>query len=59
MIASWIDKNLEGTDNPRLHGKALSANRNGQWRHRIGDYHLICEMQDSRLVILALTIGHQ
>ena len=59
MITAWIDKNLEGSENPRVHGKGLTANRSGQWRYRIGDYRLICEIQDNKLVILALTIGHR
>lgn len=59
MIFSWIDKHLEGCDNPRVTGKRLSANRNGQWRYRIGDYRLICEIEDNRLVILALSVGHR
>ena len=59
MIAAWIDKNLEGCDDPRVHGKGLTANRSGQWRYRIGDYRLICEIEDNRLVILALTVGHR
>ena len=59
MIASWIDKNLEGCADPRVHGKGLTANRSGQWRYRIGDYRLICTIEDDRLVILALTIGHR
>ena len=59
MIAAWIDKNLEGCDDPRVHGKGLTANRSGQWRYRIGDYRLICEIEDNKLVILALTVGHR
>ena len=59
MIAAWIEKNLEGCDDPRVHGKGLTANRSGQWRYRIGDYRLICEIEDNRLVILALTVGHR
>ena len=59
MIKSWIDKNLEGCTNPRQHGKGLAANRKGQWRYRIGDYRLICEIEDNELIILALTIGHR
>lgn len=58
MIKAWIIKNLEGCTDPRLHSKGLSANRSGQWRYRIGEYHLICEIMDAKLVILALTIGH-
>lgn len=59
MIAAWIDKNLEGCDDPRVHGKGLTANRSGQWRYRIGDYRLICMIEDDRLVILALAVGHR
>lgn len=59
MIKSWIVKNLVDSDNPRLHGKGLTANRNGQWRYRIGDYRIICEIEDDRLVILALSVGHR
>ncbi len=59
MIKSWIDKNLDGCEDPRLHGKGLTANRSGQWRYRIGDYRLICEIKDNELVILALSIGHR
>lgn len=59
MIKGWIDKNLVDTDNPRIHGKGLTANRSGQWRYRIGDYRLICQIDDGKLVILALTVGHR
>lgn len=59
MIKSWICKNLVGCEDPRVHGKALSSNRKGQWRYRIGDYRLICDIQDEKLVILALCIGHR
>lgn len=59
MIKGWIDKNLTGTDDPRSHGKGLTANRSGQWRYRIGDYRLICQIDDGKLVILALSVGHR
>ena len=59
MIKSWIDKNLVGCSDPRRHGKGLTANRSGQWRYRIGDYRLICEIIDDELVILALSVGHR
>lgn len=59
MIKAWIDKNLEGCSDPRAHGKGLTANRSGQWRYRIGDYRLICDIQDKKLLILALEIGRR
>ena len=59
MIVAWVRKNLEGCENPRQHGKGLTANRSGQWRYRVGDYRLIAEIQDSRIVILILNVGHR
>ena len=58
MIKSWINKNLVDCEDPRIHGKGLKSNRSGQWRYRIGDYRLICEINDDKLIILALSIGH-
>ena len=59
MLKAWISKNLVDCENPRLHGKGLTENRSGQWRYRIGDYRLICEIQDDALIILALSVGHR
>ena len=47
------------TDNPRAKGKALVANRTGQWRYRIGAYRVIVNIKDNELVILALEVGHR
>ncbi|MCD8156991.1 MAG: type II toxin-antitoxin system RelE/ParE family toxin [Clostridiales bacterium] len=59
MLKAWIEKNLSGCTDPRQHGKALKANRRGQWRYRIGDYRLICLIEDDELIILALSVGHR
>ena len=59
IILLWLDKNLSGSDNPRVHGKPLSANRTGQWRYRIGDYRIIAKIEDDRLIILVIAIGHR
>ncbi len=59
MIKAWIDKNLIGCTDPRQQGKGLTANRSGQWRYRIGDYRLICLIEDDKLIITALNIGHR
>ena len=59
ILRGWITKNLIHCENPRAFGKELTENRKGQWRYRIGDYRLICAIEDDRLVILALPIGHR
>lgn len=59
IIRAWIDKYLVNCEDPRAHGKGLTANRSGQWRYRIGDYRLICFIEDEKLIILALSVGHR
>ena len=59
LITGWLRKNLEGCENPRQHGKGLTANRSGQWRYRIGDYRIIADIQDDKVLILVLNIGHR
>ena len=59
MLLGWMRRNLEGCENPRQHGKGLSANRSGQWRYRVGNYRLIAEIEDDQIVILILSIGHR
>lgn len=59
LIFAWIEKNLDGCENPRVHGKALTADQKGKWRYRIGDYRLLCHIEDDNLIILALNVGHR
>ncbi len=59
LILGWIRKNLEGCENPRQHGKGLTADKSGQWRYRVGDYRLLAEIEDDRIVILILSVGHR
>ncbi len=53
-------KNRIATElDPRRFGKALTANMSGLWRYRIEDYRVICQIQDDKLVVLALKVGHR
>lgn len=59
LIIGWLEKNLEGCENPRIHGKGLVENRSGQWRYRVGDYRIIAEIQEKEITILIINIGHR
>lgn len=59
LIYAWIDKNLQNCENPRAHGKGLTADRSGQWRYRIGKYRLLAEINETEIVILILRVGHR
>jgi mRNA interferase RelE/StbE len=45
--------------NPRQLGKPLHGDKKDLWRYRVGDYRIICDIQDNRLVVLVLRFGHR
>ena len=45
--------------NSRQRGNGLSAHLTGLWRYRVGDYRVICEIQDVELVVLVLQVAHR
>ena len=59
LILGWIRKNLENCENPRSHGKGLTANRSGEWRYRVGNYRILAQIDDNKIIILLLNIGHR
>ena len=59
-IREFLEERLAKHDNPRSMGKALKGSQLGElWRYRVGDWRLICEIQDRRLVVLLLHAGHR
>lgn len=58
-IFNWIGKNLEGCEDPRRTGKALTGQFKGSWRYRVGNYRILAEIKDEKLVILLIDIDHR
>lgn len=52
-------RRLQETTNPRSFGKALVGELKGLWRYRAGDYRLLCDIQDNKLMILVVEIEHR
>ena len=46
-------------EDPRSRGKALTGNLAGVWRYRVGDYRILCDIEDGRLVILVVEVAHR
>lgn len=59
LILKYIKNNILTLENPRLRGNAIVGDKQGLWRYRIGDYRLICKIEDDKLLILALSLGHR
>lgn len=59
QILDWLDDRIERCKNPRHFGEPLKGGKAGFWRYRIGDYRMLCDIQDKHVVVLVLTIGHR
>lgn len=59
ILLSWLKKNLDGTDNPRQHGKGLTGDRSGEWRYRVGDYRILAYIYDEKILIEVVEVGHR
>lgn len=59
LLTRWLFQHIEGTDDPKRQGKALKGNRQDQWRYRVGNYRIIVDIQDERMIVLALQVGHR
>lgn len=47
------------TKNPRNFGKQLSGDKAGLWRYRIEDFRVICRIEDEKLTVLVVAVGHR
>lgn len=52
-------REIASLDNPRQRGKAMIGNHAGHWRFRFGDYRVIARLEDGRMVILVIAVGHR
>ena len=55
-IVNWLEKNLEGCENPRLHGAPMHGDLKGHWKYRIGDYRIIAQIEDDKVIIFVVKI---
>lgn len=61
-MAQRILRELEevaALDDPRSRGKGLSGNLAGLWRYRVGDYRVVCELDDGVMVVLVVDVAHR
>jgi mRNA interferase RelE/StbE len=58
-IVAWMRDRVSNCENPRLWGEALVGEFSGLWKYRIGTFRLVCEIQDEKLVVLVVELGHR
>jgi mRNA interferase RelE/StbE len=59
LIISWLNKHVDGCNDPRFSGKALKGSLREYWRYRIGAYRVICSIQDDQLIVVVIEVGHR
>ena len=59
FYCQMVEEGIDGLEDPRSRGNALVENLKGFWRYRVGDYRVICNINDESLLITAVKIGHR
>jgi mRNA interferase RelE/StbE len=58
-IVRFLRQRLARSENPRQWGKPLQGEKRGLWRYRVGDYRVICDIQDGRITVIVLQVGQR
>ena len=59
-IIDFMDERVARRGEPHNTGEALTGPSIGvYWRYRVGDYRVICDIQDGRLCVLVIEIGNR
>jgi mRNA interferase RelE/StbE len=58
-LLTKFESDLRKLTDPRQAGKALKGELGSLWRYRVGDYRIICDIQDEILTIIVVRIGHR
>ena len=59
LIVDYMTQRIGEAADPRDFGKALKGPLKAFWRYRVGDYRIICEIEDQALRVLVIDLGHR
>ena len=58
-IIKYLRERISTDEDPRRFGKPLVAQMSGLWRYRVGDYRIVCRIEDDKVVVLVVAVGHR
>jgi mRNA interferase RelE/StbE len=58
-IVRYLRERIATDEDPRRYGAPLRKELAGRWKYRVGAYRLICEIQDEKILVLVLMVGHR
>jgi len=59
QILNYLEHKVATLENPRSRGDGMTANYAGFWRYRVEDYRIICKIEDEKVTILVVKLGHR
>ncbi len=58
-ILRFLHEQVARLDDPRSIGRALRGSQLGDlWKYRVGDYRILGDLQDRRVVVLVVHVGN-
>ncbi|MFN3350874.1 type II toxin-antitoxin system RelE family toxin [Pseudorhodoplanes sp.] len=58
-IVKYLRQRIATSENPRRLGRALTGDKKGFWRYRVGNYRIVAAIEDNRLVVVVVAVGHR
>ena len=58
-LLKYFRERIASEEDPRRFRKPLSGNMTGLWRYRVRNYRMICSIEDDKLIVLVLRVGHR
>ncbi|MBL8517045.1 MAG: type II toxin-antitoxin system RelE/ParE family toxin [Betaproteobacteria bacterium] len=59
-LVDFLKERVAPLDDPRALGEALAGAKLGSyWKYRVGDWRIICDIQDKRIVVRVLRVGNR
>ena len=58
-IRAYLHERIAPLDDPRQFGKPLKGQLSELWRYRVGNYRIICDINDRELIVLVLRLSHR
>jgi mRNA interferase RelE/StbE len=59
QIVKYLEQRVLESQDPYQHGKPLKGSKAGIWRYRVGDYRILCHIENQTCIILVIAVGHR
>ncbi|HLQ85133.1 MAG TPA: type II toxin-antitoxin system RelE/ParE family toxin [Salinisphaeraceae bacterium] len=58
-IRDFLEQHVANLNNPRAIGNPLKGELAGFWRYRVGNHRVICQIEDERVTVIVIRVGHR